>query len=177
MLQNKTTKLFYLFYLSYSFSGDHLARRSSKHFHKLCDQPLARALKFPCLRCITVSPKQYMASSPYSLYFLQNAATDYDKIVTLLSRLGGRALQWAMAVWEKQGNKRQSYERFVSAMRLVFDDRAVGQQGRRTAADYTLEFRIIAVESNWTLVSLCRGLNSTLQKALVGCDNDLYWTS
>lgn len=124
----------------------------------------------------------------YSLYFLQHPTTDYDKIATLLSRLGGWALQWAVAIWEKLGEETRSYERFVLAMKLVFDHHAAGQQGskwlfeiqqrRQTAADYTLEFCILLAESDWTVASLCAafccGLSSTLQKVLVGRDYDDY---
>lgn len=47
-----------------------------------------------------------------SLYFLQYPASHRKKIGR--KGLGGKALQWAVAIWVKQGEDMQSYELFLA---------------------------------------------------------------
>lgn len=45
-----------------------------------------------------------------SFYFMHNLAAEQEKIATLFSCLGSKALQWVAAVWEKQGEETHSGE-------------------------------------------------------------------
>uniref|UniRef100_A0A3B1JLN1 ribonuclease H n=1 Tax=Astyanax mexicanus TaxID=7994 RepID=A0A3B1JLN1_ASTMX len=125
-----------------------------------------------------------------SLYFTHQPAgyiSDVEKIATVISLLKGKALEWATAVWEQAGTATQSYERFESLFRSVFDNPPDGKeggekllkirQGGRTAAEYALEFRTVAAASGWNDSALVlvfqRGLREEVQKELACRDDDL----
>lgn len=54
-----------------------------------------------------------------SLYFMENPASNREQIATLFSNLGGKALQWAATIWEKQGEETQSNEHFKDALKVT----------------------------------------------------------
>lgn len=95
-----------------------------------------------------------------SLVFRQQPcafAADSAKIAYLVQLMTGRALQWAQAVLSTQPSV--SYDVFLSKFRCVFDKGASSdtaghhmfslKQGRRSVADFSVEFWILAEESGW----------------------------
>ena len=56
------------------------------------------------------------------LYFVHHPSlSDDQKVATVISHLGGRALEWATAVWRGRGEELSSYADFVRRFREVFD--------------------------------------------------------
>ncbi|KAK3571296.1 hypothetical protein QTP86_005932 [Hemibagrus guttatus] len=116
--------------------------------------------------------------------FFMHQGNDFEseekKCAFLMSLLTGRAIEWAAAVWETDRLFQTSYTYFVKQLREVFEYPAGGQdvstrllqlsQGRRLAADYAIEFRMLAAQSGWNDVSLKavfqRSLNIELQAEL-----------
>ncbi|RXN16244.1 Pol poly [Labeo rohita] len=98
----------------------------------------------------------------------------------LMTLLTGRALDWASAVWDADPQFKKSVEYFLQQIHEVFEYPAGGRdistqiihakQGNRTAADYAIEFRILAAQSGWNDVSLkaifYNSLNIDLQTEL-----------
>uniref|UniRef100_A0AAQ4RRK4 Retrotransposon gag domain-containing protein n=1 Tax=Gasterosteus aculeatus aculeatus TaxID=481459 RepID=A0AAQ4RRK4_GASAC len=103
------------------------------------------------------------------------------KISYIIGLLRGEALEWASAVWEKQGAIAQSCELFTAEMRKIFDHPVRGKdaskrllslrQGTRSVADYSIEFRILAAESGWDEEALqgvfYNGLNEGVKDSLL----------
>ncbi|KAK3532389.1 hypothetical protein QTP86_016701 [Hemibagrus guttatus] len=116
--------------------------------------------------------------------FFMHQGTDFEseekKCVFLMSLLTGKAIKWAAAVWETDRLFQTSYTYFVKQLRDVFEYPAGGKdgstrllqlsQGRRLAADYAIEFRMLTAQSGWNDVSLKavfqRSLNIELQAEL-----------
>lgn len=79
--------------------------------------------------------------------------SDEKKCAFLMSLLTGKAIDWAAAVWETDSLIQRSYAYFIQQIRDVFEYPAGGMvvstqlvqlnQGRRSAADYTIDFRTI----------------------------------
>ncbi|KAK3571437.1 hypothetical protein QTP86_012065 [Hemibagrus guttatus] len=79
---------------------------------------------------------------------------DGTKCAFLLSLLKGKALKWALAVWDADPLIRESYSHFVEGIREVFEHPAGGKdisvqlmelcQGSEAAADYAIRFRTLA---------------------------------
>lgn len=100
--------------------------------------------------------------------------SDYNKLTWLLGFLTGKAILWAMAVWEQGGNAISAYENFVTLIKQVFDYAPEGRevssrisslkQGQHHVVEYTLEFRILVADSGWNEAALVlvyrQGLNS-----------------
>lgn len=73
---------------------------------------------------------------------------------TIVSRLTGKALEWATAVVDAAGGPNFSYMEFMTQFRAVFDHppegKEVGEkllrlwQGTQSAADYAMTFRTLA---------------------------------
>ncbi|XP_042073114.1 uncharacterized protein LOC102307985 [Haplochromis burtoni] len=84
----------------------------------------------------------------------------------------GRALQWAQAVLNTQPSV--SYDVFLSKFRCVFDKGASSdaaghrmfslKQGRRSVADFSVEFWILAEESGWEEKALHGAFLNSLNK-------------
>uniref|UniRef100_A0A3B1K9L6 Ty3 transposon capsid-like protein domain-containing protein n=1 Tax=Astyanax mexicanus TaxID=7994 RepID=A0A3B1K9L6_ASTMX len=88
-----------------------------------------------------------------SLFFANSAVgSDSARISFFISRLTGKALEWATAVWPSM--ERATYEHFLKEFKLVFDHPHYGQsqgellvklrQENRSVSDYALEFRTLA---------------------------------
>lgn len=106
--------------------------------------------------------------------------TDEAKVAYIITLLTHRALAWATAVWEGQTSACQDYLSFADELRRVFDHPVGGReaasrlmrirQGMRSAAEYAIDFRTLAVESRWDTEALMatfqHGLTETLQDDL-----------
>ncbi len=107
-------------------------------------------------------------------------STDASKISFVSSLLTGRALDWITAVWRTDGSAFRSYDEFLRDFQAVFEHSKGGKgaedlllelaQGRTSAAEYALDFRTLAAQTNWTDNSLKvifrRGLSHDLQTEL-----------
>ena len=84
-------------------------------------------------------------------------ATERARIAFIVSSLGGRALEWATAVWDAEGPAGYHYETFMEEFRSVFDHPEGGwiplrlrfSRGRVVVADYAVDFRTLAAEVRW----------------------------
>ena len=86
-------------------------------------------------------------------------STDGSKIAFIISLFSGRALRWATAAITQSDSVASSYSAFRAEFCSVFDHPVDGedaasqlhsiQQGSRTVADYTVDFRILAARSGW----------------------------
>ena len=102
--------------------------------------------------------------------------TDSIRVAYVVNLLTGRALQWADALAESGADEMHSYQRFIQALREVFDHSSSDtesahrlytlRQGALSVAEYSIEFRILATESGWNDVALRRGFYEGLSESL-----------
>ena len=91
-------------------------------------------------------------------------SSDHSKIAYLIKWMSGKALIWAMAVWEQQSAVCISLEEFVAEVKKVFDAPLSRREAARkllqlrqdslSVADYAVDFRTLAAESAWSPASL-----------------------
>ena len=110
--------------------------------------------------------------------------TERSRVAYIVSLLTGRARDWGTAEWERQSSMCSSVQLFSAELRKVFDHVTPGReaargllnlaQGGRTVADYSIEFRTIAAESNWNAPSLFdafyNGLSDRIKDELAARD-------
>ena len=108
-------------------------------------------------------------------------STDETRVALVISLLGGRALDWAVAILSKHSSLASDFPRFISEFRLVFDHPTDGSdlttrlhsicQGTRSVAEYAVEFRILAAGGNWNDEALMsafrRGLSDTIKDLML----------
>ncbi|RXN35854.1 Pol poly [Labeo rohita] len=107
-------------------------------------------------------------------------ASETSKVAYVISLLTGRAREWGTAVWESQARCCFEFESFKDEMIKTFDQSVFGkeasrllasiQQGRRSVADYSVEFRTLAATSGWNAEALVarflEGLNDAFKDEL-----------
>lgn len=90
---------------------------------------------------------------------LRSEMSVHQRILFLIQNLGGRVLNWDAAFWRNGGSGLQDYLMFSSMFKMVFDFLDQGknsstrllqpQQGTESAAEYSIDLRIIAADSGW----------------------------
>ncbi|KAL2102227.1 hypothetical protein ACEWY4_001395 [Coilia grayii] len=85
--------------------------------------------------------------------------TERAKVAYIITRLTGKALDWATALWSHRNPDCLTSERFMDALKRVFDDGLTQRQassrllsltqGQRSVVDYAIEFRTLAAETGW----------------------------
>ena len=107
--------------------------------------------------------------------------SDAARVALIVSLLGGRALDWAVAFLGKNTEFANNYSAFVSEFRLVFDHPSDGSdsasrlhslsQGSRSVAEFAVEFRILAAGCNWGEEALMsafrRGLSESIKDLIL----------
>ncbi|TWW75360.1 hypothetical protein D4764_13G0000220 [Takifugu flavidus] len=91
-------------------------------------------------------------------------ATEGAKVAYVISNLTGRAILWGTAEWERQNPACASFQAFSEVLRKVFGLGATGpdgtsgllsiRQGNQSVADYSIDFRTKARQSDWNLAAL-----------------------
>ncbi|KAI2667107.1 Transposon Tf2-6 polyprotein [Labeo rohita] len=113
--------------------------------------------------------------------------TDEGRIAFVCSLLTGKALEWATAVWDLGQPTFPSFAAFLKSFKEVFqpspESSEAGEQimalkqGRRTAAEYALDFRTLAAQSGWNdgplKLHYRKGLQPDLQVGLACRDEGL----
>jgi hypothetical protein len=108
-------------------------------------------------------------------------ASDRARVAFVISLLAGRAREWGAANWEAEADCVFNFSQFKAEMIRVFDRSAYGEeasrllsslrQGRRSAADFAIEFRTLATTSGWNEPALVarfqEGLNSELKDEII----------
>lgn len=84
---------------------------------------------------------------------------DRAKIAYIISLLTGKALAWASPAWNQDVEFCYDLDEFIEEMKKVFDHPVTGReaskglvtirQGKRSVAEYAVEFRTLAVEVAW----------------------------
>lgn len=111
----------------------------------------------------------------------QTFATEQAKVAFTVNHLTGKARLWGTAEWDRQTAACASFSAFAAELQKVFGPVSRGpdaeggllglRQGPRTAADYALEFRVRARQSNWNAAAqndaFLRGLADYLKDELV----------
>ncbi|KAI2649346.1 Transposon Tf2-9 polyprotein [Labeo rohita] len=111
-------------------------------------------------------------------------AADRAKVAFVISLLSGRARDWGAAVWEMEAVFCEHFSLFKEEMIKVFDRSVFGQeasrllsslrQGKRSAADYAIEFRTLAATCEWNEPALAarflEGLTEEVREEILSRD-------
>ncbi|KAL7884792.1 hypothetical protein AOLI_G00075620 [Acnodon oligacanthus] len=106
---------------------------------------------------------------------------EIDKVHFVISLLTGKANTWASALWTQNSDILKSERYFLDSFKAVFNHPLTGHdvgnslcdihQGKRSTAEYALEFQTLAAGSGWSevaLLTVCkRGLRKALQAEMV----------
>ncbi|KAG1926482.1 retrotransposable element [Pimephales promelas] len=108
-------------------------------------------------------------------------ASDRSRIAFVVSLLTGRAREWGTAMWTSEADCLRRYSAFKEEMLRVFDRSAYGaeasrlmstlRQGRRSAADFSIEFRTLSASCDWNEPALVarflEGLNADIKDEIL----------
>lgn len=111
-------------------------------------------------------------------------ASEVSKVAYVLTLLTGRARDWGMAVWGAKDPCCVTFETLRSKMTKLFDRSVQGDlaaaaltrltQDKSTVTDYAIEFRTLAVSSEWNdtaqKAQFLRGLNESIQDEIASHD-------
>ncbi len=106
-------------------------------------------------------------------------AEDRSKVAFVLSLLTGQACDWGAAVWESKASCCEQFSLFKIFDRSVYGHEASRQlltlhQGRRSAADYAIEFRTLAATCEWNEQALTarflEGLSGEIKEEILTRD-------
>uniref|UniRef100_A0A674NAP1 CCHC-type domain-containing protein n=1 Tax=Takifugu rubripes TaxID=31033 RepID=A0A674NAP1_TAKRU len=102
--------------------------------------------------------------------------SDEAKVGFITSLLADKALSWAIAAVDLDPRLSSDYSAFRREFKAVFEHPTYGedaasrllahQQGSRSVAEYTLEFRILAAESRWGETALRSAYRRGLSEAI-----------
>ncbi|MGL5357385.1 MAG: hypothetical protein ACRDAQ_12750, partial [Cetobacterium sp.] len=107
----------------------------------------------------------------------QTYASDRARIAYVISLLAGRAREWGTSAWEAGTSCCSRFDLFKEEMIKVFDQSVFGReasrllttirQGRRSVADFAIEFRTLSTTCEWNEPALVarflEGLNVELK--------------
>lgn len=110
----------------------------------------------------------------------QTYAEDRARIAYVISLLTGRAREWGTSVWEAGTPCCHCFDLFKEEMVKVFDQSVFGReasrllttirQGRRTVADFAIEFRTLSTTADWNepamVARFLEGLNVDLKEEI-----------
>ncbi|RXN14598.1 Pol poly [Labeo rohita] len=111
-------------------------------------------------------------------------AGDRSKVAYVISLLTGRARDWGATVWESEAGCCKHFSLFKEKMIKVFDRSVFGheasrqlatlRQGRRSAADFAVEFRTLATTCEWNepalMVCFLEGLSGEIKEEILARD-------
>ncbi|KAG1933640.1 retrotransposable element [Pimephales promelas] len=135
--------------------------------------------------CYSGEPKECRAflTQCEVVFSLQTStyATDRSRIAFVVSLLTGRAREWGTAMWTSEAECLRRYSAFKEEMLRVFDRSAYGaeasrlmstlRQGRRSAADFSIEFRTLSASCDWNEPALVarflEGLNADIKDEIL----------
>lgn len=94
----------------------------------------------------------------------QTYALDRSRVAYVISLLAGRARDWGTAIWDSRSLCCDDFKSFKAEMIKVFDRSVFGKeasrqlaslrQGKRSVADYSIEFKTLAATSEWNSAAL-----------------------
>uniref|UniRef100_A0A8C5DBT5 CCHC-type domain-containing protein n=1 Tax=Gouania willdenowi TaxID=441366 RepID=A0A8C5DBT5_GOUWI len=111
-------------------------------------------------------------------------STERTKVAFAINHRTERARLWGTAEWERQTPACSSFQAFADELCKVFGETSIGpdagggllgiRQGARTVSDYSIEFRIRALQSQWNAAAqtdaYLLGLNDYIKDELVSHD-------
>lgn len=86
---------------------------------------------------------------------MQNPSSDWEMIAILFSHLEGKGIQWAAAMWEKQGEEMHDYRLFKTAFTRGFDHQVAGRQGGEWLADKVVSDCSTCGRKNYLQQTMC----------------------
>lgn len=100
-------------------------------------------------------------------------ASDTARVAFVISLLAGRAREWATSVWAAEAACCEDFFSFKAEFVKIFDRSALGKeasrllaalrQGRRSVADFAIEFRTLAASSMWNEAALVARFTEALE--------------
>ncbi|XP_057712509.1 uncharacterized protein LOC130929420 [Corythoichthys intestinalis] len=110
--------------------------------------------------------------------------SERSKVAYAISHLSGKAAAWATAEWSRNSPVCSSYLTFTTSLKQVFQSKPPGReaslalmnlrQGKRRVADFAIDFRTLAADSDWNPSALSdvffQALSDPIKLAMVAID-------